>query len=81
MNYAACHDCTLVPETACEFSNVLLDRVSIVGTGEDRKLGIFGGIVQVKSRSISRFFYLLNFEKMVLVRSFIINSLDLQLII
>jgi hypothetical protein len=39
LNYAACHDCTLLPETSCEFRNVLLDRVSIVGTPEERSLG------------------------------------------
>ncbi|MGH4050194.1 MAG: DrmB family protein [Clostridium sp.] len=45
LNYAACHDCTLLPETSCEFRNVLLDRVSIVGTVENRNLGVFGEIV------------------------------------
>jgi hypothetical protein len=39
LNYAACHDCTLLPETSCEFRNVFLDRVSIVGTPEERSLG------------------------------------------
>lgn len=45
LNYAACHDCTLLPETSCEFRNVLLDRVSIVGTLENRGLGLFGEMV------------------------------------
>lgn len=45
LNYAACHDCTLLPETSCEFRNVLLDRVSIVGTLENRGLGVFGELV------------------------------------
>ncbi|MCK4261005.1 MAG: DUF1998 domain-containing protein [Halanaerobiales bacterium] len=45
LNYAACHDCTLLPETSCEFRNVLLDRVSIVGTAENKSLGIFSEIV------------------------------------
>jgi hypothetical protein len=42
LNYAACHDCVLVPETSCEFHNALLDRVSIVGLPEDPSLGFFG---------------------------------------
>ena len=45
LNYAACHDCTLLPETSCEFRNVLLDRVAIVGTNENRSLGLFGNII------------------------------------
>lgn len=44
LNYAACHDCTLLPETSCEFRNVLLDRVAIVGTAENRSLGVFGDL-------------------------------------
>ncbi len=31
MNHAACHGCTLVPETACMYSNVFLDRLMIIG--------------------------------------------------
>ena len=31
LNYAACHTCVLLPETCCEFSNVLLDRTVIIG--------------------------------------------------
>lgn len=45
LNYSACHDCTLLPETSCEFLNVLLDRISIVGTTETRKIGFFGELV------------------------------------
>lgn len=41
LNYAACHACTLLPETSCELRNVLLDRASIRGTLEDLKLGFF----------------------------------------
>lgn len=39
LNYSACHDCTLLPETSCEFRNVLLDRVSIIGTPDEPELG------------------------------------------
>lgn len=44
LNYAACHACTLLPETSCEFMNLLLDRVSIVGSTEKPSLGIMGSI-------------------------------------
>lgn len=44
LNYAACHDCVLLPETSCEFRNVLLDRISIVGKPENPDLGLMGKI-------------------------------------
>ena len=31
LNRAACHGCALIPETACAYGNVLLDRVFIKG--------------------------------------------------
>ncbi|WLA74070.1 DUF1998 domain-containing protein [Bradyrhizobium diazoefficiens] len=34
LNRAACHACSLVAETSCTFSNVLLDRVLISGNGQ-----------------------------------------------
>lgn len=34
LNRAACHGCVLVPETACDYSNVFLDRVFIKGSEE-----------------------------------------------
>ncbi|GHV54729.1 hypothetical protein FACS1894216_15330 [Synergistales bacterium] len=42
LNYAACHDCVLLPETSCESGNILLDRVSVVGTPDDLSAGLFG---------------------------------------
>lgn len=30
LNYAACHCCALLPETSCEFHNVLLDRNAVL---------------------------------------------------
>ncbi|MFP3043605.1 DUF1998 domain-containing protein [Treponema primitia] len=45
LNYAACHDCCLLPETSCEFRNALLDRVSITGLPENRSLGYFHGLL------------------------------------
>lgn len=46
LNYAACHDCTLLPETSCEIQNTLLDRVSVVGLPENRSLGFLGDYVE-----------------------------------
>ncbi|MGN3973640.1 DrmB family protein [Tsuneonella sp. SYSU-LHT278] len=44
MNLAACHGCTLLPETSCEEGNRLLDRALLVGTPENGKLGFFSKI-------------------------------------
>lgn len=41
LNYAACHACTLLPETSCECGNLLLDRGAIVGTSDKPELGYF----------------------------------------
>ena len=46
LNYAACHACTLLPETSCEARNCLLDRVAIVGKHDDRSLGYFGKLME-----------------------------------
>ena len=40
-NLAACHGCTLLPETSCETGNRLLDRGLIVGTTRDPEIGFF----------------------------------------
>jgi aryl carrier-like protein len=41
LNLAACHACLLISETSCEEFNILLDRVLVVGTLENRKMGFF----------------------------------------
>lgn len=41
LNQAACHSCLLVPETACELFNLLLDRATLVGTPQQRTEGFF----------------------------------------
>jgi hypothetical protein len=46
LNYAACHACTLLPETSCEARNCLLDRVAVVGKDSDRALGYFGDMLE-----------------------------------
>ena len=43
MNLAACHNCTLVPETACEEFNRFLDRAMVLGVPGDSDLGFFEG--------------------------------------
>ena len=35
LNGAACHACTLAPETSCEHGNILLDRTYVTGNGKD----------------------------------------------
>lgn len=44
-NLAACHSCTLLPETSCEEFNVLLDRALIVGTLENKELGFLNSYI------------------------------------
>lgn len=44
-NLAACHSCTLLPETSCEEFNVLLDRVLIVGDLNDSNLGFLSSYI------------------------------------
>lgn len=40
-NLAACHNCALVPETACESFNRFLDRALVVGDIKNASLGFF----------------------------------------
>ena len=46
VNLAACHACTLLPETSCETINHGLDRAVLVGTPEERASGIFSDMVE-----------------------------------
>jgi hypothetical protein len=41
LNYAACHTCTLLPETCCEYANVLLDRTVLVGSMDESLKGFY----------------------------------------
>ncbi len=45
LNLAACHACALLPETSCEEGHRLLDRLLLVGTPKDSKVGFFGSLV------------------------------------
>jgi hypothetical protein len=42
---AACHSCSLVPETSCEHGNRLLDRSTLVGTLENPNVGFLAQLV------------------------------------
>lgn len=45
LNLAACHACTLISETSCEEFNVLLDRILLVGTLDNPKIGFLSEII------------------------------------
>lgn len=45
-NIAACHACTLLPETACETVNQGLDRGMVVGTPDQRGRGFLSRLVE-----------------------------------
>jgi hypothetical protein len=42
LNLAACHSCTLVPDTSCEMSNLFLDRRLVI----DNNFGYFNSLIQ-----------------------------------
>jgi len=46
LNLAACHACTLLPETSCSFSNRLLDRVLLTGSTDGSIQGYFTPILR-----------------------------------
>lgn len=48
LNYAACHACTLLPETSCELRNCLLDRAAVIGTLAHRELGYLSKLIWEK---------------------------------
>lgn len=46
LNRAACHACTLLPETSCEEGNRFLDRAALIGTPDEPELGFFGKLAR-----------------------------------
>lgn len=46
LNLAACHSCTLLPETSCEELNTFLDRAMLVGTPEHPEVGFFASLLE-----------------------------------
>ncbi|MFH9617119.1 DrmB family protein [Streptomyces pratensis] len=49
LNRAACHACTLLPETSCQTGNTLLDRALVVGSG--RVPGYFAEVLTASRES------------------------------
>ena len=45
LSLAACHACSLLPETSCESANCLLDRASIVGLPDKKDVGFFAELL------------------------------------
>jgi hypothetical protein len=45
LNLAACHSCTLLPETSCEEQNTFLDRAMLVGTPGHPEVGFFADLL------------------------------------
>ncbi|ABW19568.1 DUF1998 domain-containing protein [Alkaliphilus oremlandii] len=45
LNLAACHSCALLPETSCEMRNLFLDRATVVGKLDNKKLGFFSELL------------------------------------
>jgi len=48
-NLAACHGCSLLPETSCEEGNRLLDRAMVVGFPDQPEIGLFGEFINGSS--------------------------------
>lgn len=46
MNRAACHACTLIPETSCRYLNAELDRATIFGSSDGTVPGYFGKFME-----------------------------------
>lgn len=45
LNLAACHSCTLLPETSCEARNCYLDRGALVGALDNTSMGFFSPLL------------------------------------
>ncbi len=50
LNLAACHACTLLPETSCELRNILLDRAAIRGKLDNLEIGFLKEFYQNEER-------------------------------
>lgn len=51
LNKAACHSCTLVSETSCEYNNLLLDRKLLIG--DEKEHGLFSSIIKILNKEYS----------------------------
>jgi hypothetical protein len=45
LNLAACHACSLLPETSCEEGNRHLDRALLIGTPSHPEIGFFHRLI------------------------------------
>ncbi|MBC7005042.1 DUF1998 domain-containing protein [Photobacterium sp. BZF1] len=45
LNLAACHACSLVSETSCEYRNLFLDRGLVIGTLDHPDIGFFSDMI------------------------------------
>lgn len=52
LNRAACHACSLISETSCVYSNVLLDRMTVLG--DDDHLGDIGYFTEILTEAGER---------------------------
>lgn len=53
LNLAACHSCSLLPETSCVMSNRLLDRLTLIGNKDDLIQGYFRDVLDFIIDSMS----------------------------
>jgi hypothetical protein len=44
LNLAACHSCSLLPETSCEIRNSYLDRAAVIGTLDQKEIGFLSDL-------------------------------------
>jgi hypothetical protein len=44
LNLAACYSCVIIPETSCEKMNKYLDRATLIGTLNEKTLGLFNSV-------------------------------------
>ena len=52
LNKSACHACTLVAETACDYANCLLDRSLLIGDIDDPSFGYFSNLISLAEDTI-----------------------------
>jgi hypothetical protein len=51
LNLAACHACTLLPEVSCEYGNIFLDRLTLIGSSDQHVPGFFADLLKGQSNS------------------------------
>ena len=54
LNRAACHACTLLPETSCIAHNALLDRMLLLGKNEKANYGFFNSVMDKYWRDVAK---------------------------